>query len=112
VLGFRQSAWLIDVVSTAKLPFNRPVEMIRAREAAQYAPAAQRALPWRQGTRSRLVWRAPTKKVPITAFGHPTGSRQVGVPGATRTFGLACWIDVEDDQGDLAPVGPFRVRIE
>src|ERR1700727_1721454 len=94
------------------LPFNRPVEMIRAREAAQYAPAAQRALPWRQGTRPRLVWRAPTKKVSITAFGHPTGSRQVGVPGPSRAFELACRIDLEYDQGDLAPVAPFRLRIE
>jgi len=111
-LGFRQSAWLIDVVSTAKLSFNRPVEMIRAREAAQNTLTAQRALPWRQGTRPQLVWRAPTKQVPISAFGHPTGSRQVGVPGPSRAFGLACRIDLEDDQGDLAPVGPFRVRIE
>jgi hypothetical protein len=53
--GVRQSARLIGVVSTGKWPISRPVGMISARAVAQYAPAPQRVLPWRQGTRSRLV---------------------------------------------------------
>ena len=102
----RQSAWLIDVVSTGKLPISRPVGMISARAAAEYAPAAQRVLPWRQGMGSRLVWRAPAKKMPITVFGHPTGSGQVRVPGPSCAFGLVCRIDMEDDQPTSRQLAP------
>ena len=110
--GVRQSARLIGVVSTGKWPISRPVGMISARAAAQYAPASQRVLPWRQGTGSRLVWRAPAQQVPVAVLFHPTGSGQVRVPGPARSIGLACRIDMEDDQGNLAPVSAFRVRIK
>ena len=110
--GVRQSARLIGVVSTGNWPISRPVGMISARAAAQYAPAPQRVLPWRQGTGSRLVWRAAAQQMPIAVLGHPTGSAQVRVPDPARSIGLACRIDMEDDQSNLSPVSPFRVRIE
>ena len=65
--------------------------------------AGQRVLSWRQGTGSQLVRRASAQQVRVAVLGHPTGSRQWGVPGSACPIWFACRIDMEDDQGNVAP---------
>jgi len=69
-------------------------------------------LPRRHGTEVRLVRRAPAEEVPVTVLGHPSGACQVRVPGSPRAIRLASRINVEDDLGNLPPVGSSGFRIE
>jgi len=69
-------------------------------------------LPQLHGTKTRLVRRASAQQVPVTVLNHPSGARQVRVPGSPRALGLTRWIDVEHDLGDLPPVGSVGFGIE
>jgi hypothetical protein len=43
---------------------------------------------------------------------HPAGAGEMGLPGATRTFGLLLRIDEQNDARDFLPVGARGLRVE
>src|SRR5258708_6479591 len=58
------------------------------------------------------VWCAAKQKMTIAALGHPFGARQVALPGTLGAFGLALRIDVQNDVGNLAPIGSFGIGVK
>lgn len=56
--------------------------------------------------------RATAEEMTIAAFRHPFGAGKVTFPGSLRAFWLAIRINVQNEIGDLAPIGSLSVGVK
>jgi hypothetical protein len=52
------------------------------------------------------------KEMLISACGHPFGASQVALPGTARAYRFSNWIDLQEQDAHLAPIGTIRVCIK
>ncbi len=53
-----------------------------------------------------------SKQIKVAMLGHPPRSRQMCLIRAVRPIQLRARIDSQDDTCNLAPVRPFRIRVQ
>jgi hypothetical protein len=58
------------------------------------------------------VWCTTPQKMAITIIGHPLGASEVTLPRPLRTLRLTLGIDVQNNVCNLAPIGPFGIRVK
>jgi hypothetical protein len=59
-----------------------------------------------------LIIRTAAQQVAITVRGHPFGSREMALPDALSSPQFFLGINLQNDAGDLSPIGAFRVGVE
>ena len=52
------------------------------------------------------------QKVPIAGVRHPAGASEMAVVDASTAFGVARWIETEQDLHRLCPIGAIGIRVE